>query len=186
MSKKIITPEAALSYPHLDEPAAAMNGKGDPKYGCSLLFAEGSDLTAAQAAVIEAAVEKWGPKAVQMLKTGALKSPFRTDWEAKGYAEGTTFINVRSTQAPGLVKRNLTTVTDKEEIKKEFYAGAKVRASIAAFAYDNSGNKGVSFGLNNLQKLGDGPRLDGRRAAEDEFEALPELAAADLSDLENQ
>src|SRR6266540_1942101 len=103
MSKKVITPEVTLSYPHLDEPAAAMNGKGEPKYGCSLLFAEGSDMTALQAAVVEAAIEKFGQKAVQMLKTGALKSPFRTDWEQKGYPEGTTFINVRSTQKPGLV-----------------------------------------------------------------------------------
>jgi hypothetical protein len=33
------------------------------------------------------------------------------------------------------------------------------------------GNKGVAVALNNVQKLGDGPRLDSRMAAEDEFEA---------------
>lgn len=192
MSKKIISPECVLSYPHLDEPVAAMNGQGEPKYSCTLLFAEGADLAAMQAAVIEAAVDKFGAKAVQMLKTGALKIPFRTDWEAKGYPEGTTFINVRSAQAPGLVYAHRDPGTKKpaivpgDKITEVFYAGAHVRASLAAFGYDTSGNKGVSFGLNNLQKLSDGPRLDGRKAADDDFEATEELAPADLADLETQ
>lgn len=43
---------------------------------------------------------------------------------------------------------------------------------MTAFAYDMPTSKGVSFALNNVQKLGDGKRLDGRVAATDDFEAL--------------
>ena len=46
-----------------------------------------------------------------------------------------------------------------------------MRASFTAFAYDNNGNVGVSFGLNNVQKLREGTRLDNRVAATDEFTA---------------
>ena len=188
MSKKIVSPEAVLSYPYLDEPQEPQNGKGDPKYSCSLVFAPGTDMTAMQAAVIEAAVEKWGQAAVAKLKSGALKTPFRTDAEAKGYPEGSTFINVRSTQKPGAVYLWPDPTTSKpaviptDKITTELYAGAKVRASITAFAYDNE-SKGVSFGLNNLQKLADGPRLDGRKAAEDEFEADASIEPANLDDV---
>jgi len=44
--------------------------------------------------------------------------------------------------------------------------------SLNAFAYDRAGNRGISLGLNNIQKLADGERLDGRLKAEDDFEAL--------------
>jgi hypothetical protein len=195
MSKKIITQEVTLSFPHLDEPTVPANGKGEPKYSASLLYPAGADMSAEQAAVIEVATEKFGANALQMMKQGKLVTPFRTDWESKGYPEGTIFINVRSTSQPGLVyphkdpKTGKPALIEQDKIKEVLYAGAKVRASIVAFAYEyREGNavmkKGISFGLNNLQKLEDGPRLDGRKAADDEFEATQELAPADLSDLE--
>ena len=54
----------------------------------------------------------------------------------------------------------------------QIYSGCIVRASLNAFAYDRAGNRGISLGLNNIQKLADGERLDGRLKAEDDFEAL--------------
>jgi len=60
-----------------------------------------------------------------------------------------------------------------------------VRASVTAFAYDRPESKGVSFGLNNIQLLdGTTPRLDGRKAAEDEFEADASMQPASLDDVE--
>lgn len=190
--KKLITPEAFLSFPHIAEPTVMTeNGKpkGEPKYSASLLFAPGTDVSALHAAALEAAEEMFGSKAASLIKSGAIVSPFRTDAAAKGYPEGTVFINVRSTQQPGVVYPHRgadgkPAVVAADDITKVFYPGAKVRASITAFAYNYEGmKKGVSFGLNNLQKLGDGPRLDGRVAAEDEFEATQELAPASLDDV---
>jgi hypothetical protein len=52
------------------------------------------------------------------------------------------------------------------------------RATVAPFAYNNSGNKGVSFALNNLQICRtDGERLDGRIAAEDDFDDYGDAGA---------
>jgi hypothetical protein len=118
-----------------------------------------------------------------LLKAGKIRLPFRTDGEEKGYGEGSTFINVKSKQAPGIVSRYAGADGKPLAIKDpaEIYAGAKVRASLRAFAYDNNGNKGVSFALNNVQKLGEGARIDGRLKAEDEFTA----EASEASDLDD-
>ena len=53
------------------------------------------------------------------------------------------------------------------------------RAAVEVYAYGGPGTAytpGVSFSIRSLQKLKDGPRLDGRKAAVDEFDAedLPE------------
>ena len=55
--------------------------------------------------------------------------------------------------------------------------------SIAA-AFTLSTAKGVTFGLNNVQIIGDGPRLDGAKSVEDEFSADTTLTPADLATLE--
>jgi hypothetical protein len=185
MGAKVKTIEATLNWPSLDKPKLPKNGKGDAKYAIQLMFDPGADLSALQAAALEVAAERYGEKAAKLLKTGALASPFGTDWEKKGYPEGTVYINARSKNQPGMVLRDLTIVpgTDVEQIKRYFYSGARVRATIVAFYYDNE-SKGVGFGLNNIQFLKDGPRLDGRTAATDDFEALPDLEPADLSDVE--
>lgn len=47
-----------------------------------------------------------------------------------------------------------------------------------------NGNNGVSFSLGNLQKVADGPRMDGRLSAADEFTAT-ERPSADISDLDD-
>lgn len=180
---KIITPKAMLSYPHLFTPQAAQDG-GKEKYSCALVFDADTDISFLKKAAIETAIEKWGEKAKDMIRKGQLRMPFRDGGE-KDYPEGSTFINVRSDRQPGIVSlipdpktgRPLP-ITDPDDV----YAGAIVRASIAPFAYDTNGNRGVSFALNNIQKLADGERIDGRTRAEDEFDADPN-AVASLEDL---
>ncbi len=171
--KYVITPEAMLSYPHLFEPEA-MNEGEEPAYSACLVFEKDADLKALRKAIAAAATEKWGNKAESMFRSGALRSPLRKDGEAKGYPEGSIFLNARTKRKPGIVgpykgaDGKPMPITDPDEV----YAGCYVRASLRAFAYDNKGNKGVSFALNNLQKLRDGKRIDGRRRAEDEFDAV--------------
>ena len=182
------TPEAIISYPKLFQPDAF--GGGEPKYSAALIFVDGTDLTELKTAAVEVAVAKWGEKAKAMLSSGELRTPFRTDVEAKGYPEGATFLNVRSKQRPGIVSQvpdasnggKPTVITDEGAI----VAGARVFAAISPFAYDSNGNKGVSFGLNHIQLIRPPTaeeRLDGRVAAEDTFSA-DASAVADLSDLE--
>ena len=107
-----------------------------------------------------------------------LRSPFRDqgDRELEGYVEGCVFINASSLQKPGLVDRQRQDIID----ETEFYPGCYARATLRAFAYDNNGNKGVAFGLNNVQKLRDGDPLGGRTRAQDDFaDDLPPDEGAD-------
>jgi hypothetical protein len=90
-------------------------------------------------------------------------------------------MNVCSKTRPGVVNAMLEVVTDADEA----YAGRYVKASLTAYTYDVKGNKGVTFGLNNVQLLEAGERLDGRRNPADEFQQ-EESAMADLSDMDEE
>jgi hypothetical protein len=165
------TPEAILSYPFLFTPRA--NDDGKLKYSASLVFPAGTDLSELKKAVLAAAEEKYGSKAAELVRLKKIHVPFRDDWEAKGYPEGSVFINVTTEKKPGIVSRfkgpdgKPAPINDPEQI----YPGCIVIASIVAKHFEAKGKKGVTFYLNNMQKIRDGERLDGRMKAEDEFEA---------------
>ena len=65
--------------------------------------------------------------------------------------------------------------------ESEIYSGCYGKVSLRAFAYDQKGNKGVSFGLQNVQKVRDGESLGGRVNPQDEFKPV-ENAATETSD----
>lgn len=176
-TKTVITPECTLSFPALYEPRAAKPGE-TPMYSCQLVFAPGTDLKPLMSVAGATLVEKFGADAMEQVRLGKLKTPFRKDCESKGYPPGTIFMNCRSKMKPGLVGKHAGPDGKPEPISDpaKMYAGCKVRASVTAFAYEQKMNKGVSFSINNLQWLGDGPRLDGRRAAADEFDVIEETA----------
>lgn len=182
---RVITPECILSYPHLFEPTIAPGAK-EASYSASFVFPAGTDLKALKLAAIAAGKDKFGDKFEAGVRNGSIKMPFRTDVEEKGYPEGSTFVNARSKQRPGVVSiypdpnnnNKPTQITNPEQV----YPGVFVVASLTAFGYDKAGNKGVSFALNNVQVRRDGERLDSRKAATDEFSA-DESAVASLDDL---
>lgn len=184
----VVTPRAMLSYPHLDVPQAGNQLGAKAKYSAAFVFPEGTDLAALEAAVFAAAEEKYPGKGAEMLMKGILKSPFRKDAEAKGYPAGSIFLNTRSDRKPGTVYLHAgpdkkPAVMPDDKIKDELYPGCYVRAQLRAFAYDSNGNKGVSFALNNVQKLADGERIDGRQDATEAFDADLSAAPADLAGL---
>lgn len=184
MGKKVITPEFICSYPHLFK-ANKVKEDDEPKYSCACVFLKGTDITPLKEAVLAAAEEEWGNKVPEMIQNGKLVLPFRKDGEEKGYPEGSIFINARSKDRPGIVSVIPDPATGKPmpiTDESQVYAGMVARASLVAFTWEYMGRKGVSFALNNIQKLRDGERLDGRVKAEDEFDA-DENAVADISDL---
>ena len=176
MADIVMTPEFRVSFPAVFKPRVPQNDDGSPgtpKYGVTMLFAKDADLSKLKAAAQEAVKEKWGDKPPKNLR-----SPFRDqgDRELEGYVEGCVFINASSLQKPGLVDRQRQDIID----ETEFYAGCYARATVRAFAYEKKGNKGVAFGLNNVQKLRDGDPLGGRTRAQDDFaDDLPPDEGAD-------
>lgn len=174
MADIVMTPEFRVSFPAVFKPKRQKgDATSEPKYGLTMLFPKGADLSKLKAAAQEAVKEKWGDKPPKNLR-----SPFRDqgDRELEGYVEGCVFINASSLQKPGLVDRQRQDIID----ETEFYPGCYARATLRAFAYDNNGNKGVAFGLNNVQKLRDGDPLGGRTRAQDDFaDDLPPDEGAD-------
>ena len=203
MAKSFITPEAILSYPWLLKAQAPQDAGGKAKFSAAFVITKEQRtsplMTAMEKAAVALAVEKFGPEAVVKLQNGKLNYPFHTDPEDvkdKGYPEGALYFSARSEERPGMVlpwpdpavetpegqKPKPKRASD-EEIKRYFFAGAYVRAEVSLFAFDRNGKKGIGVGLNNLQYLRDGKRLDGRRAPDDVFEADETLTPAELAGL---
>jgi hypothetical protein len=163
VSDNIMTPEFRVSYPHVFE--AQSKDDGSKVYTMACLFPKGANLDALKKDAMRALTEKFGADQTKWPKN--LKSPFRDQGEKEGdgYEAGAIFINVTSRQKPGLVDRSNQPIID----PSEFYEGCYARATVRAFYYDKKGNKGVSFGLRNIQKIRDGERLGNRRSATEEF-----------------
>lgn len=165
--KKAMTPEFRVSFPHVFEAHTGFEGQ-EPKFSIVMLFPKKVDLSALKKAAFNAAVEKFGPKEKWPKN---MRMPFRDGDEKadlSGY-EGTWFVTATSKQRPGVINQKREPITKEDE---SFYAGCYARATLIAFAYDKAGNKGVSFSLQNVQKLRDGEQFSGRRAAADEFDEV--------------
>lgn len=175
-SKALLTPTGVLSFPHLFVAKAPVPG-ADARFSMTLIFDEAAQKSAEYAALKKAVMEciaaEWGEakaKDANFIKT--LRLPFRKADEKSqyaGYNEGSFFISPWSKFKPGIVdaRRNEILVPD------DVFAGQLARATVVAFPFSTSGNKGVAFMLNNVQIVKkDMPRLDGRRAAADDFGAV--------------
>lgn len=164
---KIVTGKVRFSYVNVFEPRS-MNESQEPKYSvCVIIDKKDKETLAKVNAAIEQTkeefVEKWGGKILPNLKLalrdGDLDHPDREEFIGK------FFLNCSSKNKPGVVDADTNPILDKNEI----YSGCYGRVSINFFPYNNNGNKGVAAGLNNLQKLADGPRLAGGSSASEDF-----------------
>jgi hypothetical protein len=166
--EKVTTPEFRVSFPNVFR-AASYDG-GEPKFNVSMIFSKKADLAAMKAIAKAAVKAKWGDK-----PPSNLKNPFRDGTEKEhldGYGPDTIFVGASTKSRPGLVDKSLNPIIEEDE----FYAGCYARATISAFCYDVKGNKGVSFGLHNIQKLRDGESFSGRVAAEEDFDKVDDGA----------
>lgn len=163
----IITGAVRIAFSHVLEAAETLNG--DMKFSCVLLF-DPADPTIAlmKKAAGAAAKKKWPEK-----MPANLRSPFRdgNEKEYQGFGDK-VFVSCSAKNKPGVVDQGLKAITSDEPGPGGIYSGAWVRADINAFAYDTKGNQGVSFGLNNIQKLGDDEAFSGRQAPERVFTAV--------------
>lgn len=172
-SGNIITPKARMSFPVLFDPKPPPgNPEGKKRFGVALLIPAGADLALLQKNAKEVAETKWG---VGKLPKN-LKSPFLDAgaYEYQGYEEGWSLIRATTVQKPGIVNAKGENVSDEQEV----YPGRWCVASLRAFAYDQAGNRGVSFGLQNIQLLDHDTALGGRVRAEDEFTPVDDVAGA--------
>ena len=176
-NQNVMTPQFRASFANVFRPGKAMED-GEAKYGVMMLFPKDADLSALKKAAHAAAVEKWGTDTAKWPKN--MRSPFRDQGEKEGeaYVKGAVFVTATSKQKPGLVDARNQPIID----ELEFYSGCYARATVRAFAYDKAGNRGVAFGLQNVQKIKDGEPLAGRTRAEDDFTPLDDADAGGGTD----
>jgi hypothetical protein len=168
-NQKATTPEFRVSFPAIFEPKLnTLSNKEE--YSIQMIFDKTADLSQLKKMAKDCVVAKWGSKIPEKLR-----SPFRDGDEYNDTAEnqraeleGKIFINAKSKQRPGLVDGSLQPILD----PSEFYGGCYARATVRAYAYDQKGNRGVAFGLLNVQKLRDGEPFSGKMKAEDDFSPI--------------
>lgn len=191
MSTKVTTPEFRVAFPAVFKAKRNTLSNKD-EFSVVALFKKGEDLSALKAAAKAALVKKFGADQGQWPQN--LKNPFRDQGDRakvkdgkevlpQGYEPGAIYLNLKSDQRPGVVDQNVQEIID----EAEFYGGCWARASINAYAYDQAGNRGVAFGLGNLQKLRDDDHFGNRTKPQDDFSAVttPDTgdAASSSSDL---
>jgi hypothetical protein len=179
MAERLYTPKAIISYPNLFVARASnLDDNATPKFSATFVFDKAAQATpefaALKKALVATAKEKWGDK-----PPANLKNPF-LDGPSHNLPEGTVFIRCSSLQQPGVVNAKVQKIIDPSEI----YPGAIVIATVSCYAWERKTGKGVSFGLGNVQKVGDGPRIDNRSAATDDFKPIEGAdASADVDSL---
>lgn len=181
--EKLWTPKFRVAFPNVFV-AVAPPGSEKKKYSVTMLFTpagfsvKDKELWVKMKKSAEAvAIEKW-PKGMPK----NLVNPFKDGMEKQeydGYGAGVIFLNASTQQRPGLVDGNKVKIED----ASEFYGGCYAVATINAYAWEFMGKCGVSFGLQNLQKVGEGEPFGGKTRAEDDFSATDTSQAEDTSGL---
>lgn len=168
---RVVTGKVRLSYVHLFEAYTSDPEEQEPKFSVTILIPKKDKTTLAK---IEAAIEaakaegkskKWDGKIPPNFKTTLHDGDEEADLEKNPEYAGHMYMAMSSKQRPGVVDEDLNPILDSTRV----YSGCYGRVSINAYPYSAKGNKGVSFGLNNVQFLEDGEPLGGRTRAEDDF-----------------
>lgn len=160
---RVTTPPFRLSFPNLKEPRGFEGSK--PAYSIQMLFDKDADLTKMKGAADAAAKAKFGADYKKKVK---FRHPTFKDGNEKNLDDykDKIVVEARTFQKPGVVDKDREEILDLNEV----YAGCWCRATLTCYAYDTKGNKGVSFGLQNVQKLKDGKAFSGRKNAKDDFD----------------
>jgi hypothetical protein len=177
--RRVQTGTVRLSYANLFTPREnTLSGKTE--YSVMLLVPKTDADTVARlkAASVAAIAVKFPGK-----PPANLRNPLR-DGDAEHPGEdpyaGHYFLNVKCSDAPGVVDEAVRPITDPRELGSGDYA----RVVIDAFGYEAKGNKGVSFGLVAVQRVGKGESLGSRVRAEDVFSPVGGGAADAFADVD--
>jgi hypothetical protein len=173
---KLVTPVFRLSFPHLFK-AHAADEDSKAKFGCSAIWAP--------AKFTESDKRLWKAMLTELDKEA--RRVFNKPWKElpdnirrgirdgagkegmEGYGEGTRFASLTSNNRPGVCDKDKNDISPEDGNAEEIYPGCYCRATVNVYSYNNKG-KGVALGLRNIQKVKDGPRLDNRASAQEDFD----------------
>jgi Protein of unknown function (DUF2815) len=191
----LLTPKFRVAFPQVETKRVFQEGQTG-RYSCVALFtpSEFTDKQKQQWAALIGACNKLAvehfKKPMRELDRSSYKIPFHKGEEKEQYAgfgAGVVYFTMSAyTRKPRIL--DVDGVTELEA--DAFYPGCFARASVNPFV--NEKWKSISIGMNSLQKLGEGERLDGATSAEEDFGSDPadydsagaEEEAGDTSDFE--
>lgn len=170
----LLTPAGRVSFAYVYEKSDMSD-----KFEVTLIWPEGTDLSVLEAEVDRVANEYFKGKIPKNFKHPIRDCEEKEDKE--GYDQGGRFARFWRATKPRVVYKKKAedgTLVDIPEDSGDFYSGCWGIVSFNCFGYDTNGNKGVSFGLQNVIKIKDDTSFSGTRSdAEDDF--------ADIDDLED-
>lgn len=147
---KVVIKGARLAFPQLFEPKQ-YNGQGEP--ACSGAFildpkTQKAEIDKIVAAIKQAAVDKWGAKSDEMLKTLKAKGDMclhdgATKSEYDGF-DGMVYISARSKARPVVVGKDKAPLTQADG---KPYAGCFVNVSVDIWAQSNNYGKRINAKL---------------------------------------
>ena len=149
----IVTPPGTLSF---CQTLFEKDEKG--KFSTAIVFKPGTDLGELEA-LVSKAMEELAPKDVNRK---ALRNPLARDGAEKEhlggpYVEGAKFFTAKTNFKPQVIDGDQNPIFDRDDV----YAGCTGRLLVHCYYYDRDGNKGIGFGLDGVQKMGEGERIDG-------------------------
>ena len=187
MTTRVVTGKVRFSYCYVG--AARRNEmSGNDEFSTQILVSKDDKETvsALKAAAKVALQGKFGdkipPKIRNPLRDGDTET--RGDGSPLGAEyQNHYFLTVKSSKRPGIIDAHGVELLGSDDVA----SGDFGRVAINAFAYDTAGNRGVSFGLDNVQLLEKGSNLGGgRKSAFEDFgvTAKPAPAAAAAATVE--
>ncbi len=167
--------DVRFSYCAVFEPRPTPSN--DLKYSVSVLVPKTNKeaIAAIKQAITDA--KRVGVEKSKFTKVNAAAPTFKTplrdgdtehDSGARGPEyKGMFFFNAASNNRPGIVGPDaVTELMDADE----FYSGVWGHIDVNFYPFSVSGSRGIAAGLNNLMKVKDDDRLDGRQSAASAFE----------------
>lgn len=172
----LLTPKFRVAFPQIAEMKVFQPGQKG-RYSCVALFtpSEHSPKDAEKWKALIAACNRVSvdtfKKPMKDLDRSVYKTPFHKGEEKEQYAgfgAGVIFFTMSAyTRRPTIIGLDGATSLDPSEL----YPGCYARASVNPFA--NQQWKSISIGMNHIQKLAEGERLDGATSAEEDFGSDP-------------
>ena len=184
---KVVTGTVRLSFVNLVEPRVGFVGQA-PKYSVLLLIPKEDTKTveaikrAQQAALDNGKASTFGGSIPKKWKDTFRDGDEEQDTEQAPEYAGHYFMNVGASEKypPVLVDQRRQKLS-KDDASVAFYSGMYARVSMNAFPFNAQGSKGVSFGINAVQKVRDGEPLSG--AVVDVDSDFDDLGDDDVDDL---
>lgn len=172
--KQIVVRNVVGSYVNVFKARPPPNAKDGAEnlYSIVLLFdKKDPQLAAIQEQVIEVAESRWPGKAKDVLRKAQYAVLRDGDDGDAQEQKGKVYMVAKRRESfgpPDVVDRKRRVIVD----QKAVYSGAKYNAQVTLYAYEQPTGRGVAVGLDALQFVEDGPRLDGRMAIDDAFGEL--------------